>query len=78
MQGYGSKKKIKVTQDSAFTEHFILLQFLRLLFGEHSKRLFYELAIKVESTLSKRLIEKSLKMAKECTERFPQSEIYQL
>ena len=55
-----------------------MLQLLRLVFGEHSKRLFYELAIKVESTLSKRLVEKSLKMAKECTDRFPQSEIYQL
>ena len=41
MQGYGTKKKVRLSQDTYFTEYFILLQFLRLLFGEHSKRLFY-------------------------------------
>ena len=72
MQGYGPKK-VRASTNSYFVEQFVLLQILRLIFGEHSKRLFTELAIKVESTLSKRLIEKSLKMAKECTDRIPQS-----
>jgi ABC-type multidrug transport system fused ATPase/permease subunit len=77
MQGYGLKK-IRVSTSSYFAQQFVVLQFLRLIFGEHSKRLFNEMAIKVESTLSKRLIEKSLRMARECTDRIPQSEIYQL
>jgi hypothetical protein len=47
MQGYGLKKKVMLSEDSHFTEHFVMLQLLRMLFGEHSKRLFYELAIKV-------------------------------
>jgi hypothetical protein len=70
MQG-DSSKKVKYSEYSHFAKSFAVLQFLRLLFGLHSKRLFYELAIKVESTLSKRLIEKSLRMAKDCTDRFP-------
>jgi ABC-type multidrug transport system fused ATPase/permease subunit len=77
MQGYGLKN-VRVKTNSYFAEQFVLLQILRLIFGEHSKRLFNELAIKVESTLSKRLVEKSLRMARECTDRIPQSEIYQL
>ena len=63
MQGYGLKK-IRVKTDSSFAEQFVLLQLLRLIFGEHTKRLYHELAIKVESTLSKKLIEKSLRMAR--------------
>lgn len=77
MQGYGRKKPSVTASASYFTQQFMLLQFLRLIFGEHSKRLFTQLAIKVESTLSKRLVQKSLKMAKQCTDRFPQSQIYQ-
>lgn len=46
MQGYGLKK-VRVTTSSYFAQQFIVLQFLRLIFGEHSKRLFNELAIKV-------------------------------
>jgi hypothetical protein len=72
MQGYGLKK-VRVKTNSYFAEQFVLLQLLRLVFGEHAKRLFNELAIKVESTLSKRLVEKSLRMARECTDRIPQS-----
>ena len=63
MQGYGLKN-VRVKTNSYFAEQFVLLQILRLIFGEHSKRLFNELAIKVESTLSKRLVEKSLRMAR--------------
>jgi hypothetical protein len=63
MSGYGPHI-IRVETNSYFTQQFVVLQFLRLLFGEHSRRLFNELAIKVESTLSKRLIDKSLRMAR--------------
>ena len=51
---------------------------MRIFFSEHSKRLFHELAIKVESTLARKLISKSLRMAKECRDRIPDSELIQL
>jgi hypothetical protein len=47
-----------------FIFKFILIQCLRIFFSEHSKRVFHELAIKVESTLARKLISKSLRMAK--------------
>jgi hypothetical protein len=43
---------------------FIVLQICRLFFAEHSKRLFHEIAIRIESTLAKKLINKSLNIAK--------------
>lgn len=61
-----------------FLAKFIGVQFLRIFFSEHSKRLFNELAIKVESTLARKLISKSLRMAKECRDRIPESELIQL
>ena len=61
-----------------FIEKFIVIQMLRIFFSEHSKRLFYELAIKVESTLARKLVSKSLRMAKESRDRIPESEIMQL
>lgn len=72
------EKHLEESQYSDFIYVFIGVQFLRIFFSEHSKRLFHELAIKVESTLARKLISKSLRMAKECRERIPDSEIIQL
>jgi hypothetical protein len=54
------------------------LQILRIIFGEHSKRLFYELAVKVESSLSLMIVKKSLSMANEARNNVSQSEILYL
>ena len=67
------EKHLEESQYSDFLLYFIVVQFLRIFFSEHSKRLFLELAIKVESTLARKLISKSLRMAKECRDRIPDS-----
>lgn len=72
------EKHLEESESSDFIYKFILVQFLRIFFSEHSKRLFHELAIKVESTLARKLISKSLRMAKECRDRIPDSELIQL
>ena len=50
-------------QTSNFIQKFIVIQLLRIFFSEHAKRHFIELAVKVESTLARKLISKSLRMA---------------
>lgn len=67
------EKHLERREYGDFIEKFIIIQFLRIFFSEHSKRLFHELAIKVESTLARKLISKSLRMAKECRDRIPES-----
>lgn len=37
----------EISSTEILIEGFIVLQVLRIIFGEHSKRLFHELAIKV-------------------------------
>jgi hypothetical protein len=39
--------KDEISSTEILIESFIVLQLLRIIFGEHSKRLFYELAIKI-------------------------------
>ncbi len=39
--------KDEISSTELLIESFIVLQLLRIIFGEHSKRLFYELAIKI-------------------------------
>lgn len=58
-------------------EGFVVLQFLRIIFGEHSKRLFFELAIKVESSLAVLIVKKSLTISEEARAK-SQAEILQL
>ena len=72
------EKHLEESQYSDFISVFLIIQFLRIFFTEHSKRLFHELAIRVESTLARKLISKSLRMAKECRDRIPDSELIQL
>jgi ABC-type multidrug transport system fused ATPase/permease subunit len=72
------EKHLERREYGDFIEKFIIIQLLRIFFSEHSKRLFHELAIKVESTLARKLVSKSLRMAKECRDRIPESEIIQL
>lgn len=57
---------------------FIVLQLLRMVFGVHTKRLFQELALQAESTISKRLVKKALLMDPDCRKRIPETEIFQL
>jgi ABC-type multidrug transport system fused ATPase/permease subunit len=73
-----SPKSEIILASSYITEKFIILQILRMIFGNHMKRLFVELAIKIESTLSRKLIKKALMMDDNCRKRIPESEIYQL
>ena len=47
-----------------FLRTFLVVQVLRIIFGEHSKRLFKELSIKVESSIAKKLVEKSMTLAR--------------
>ena len=72
------EKHLQKRQYGDFIGKFLVIQFLRIFFGEHSKRLFHELALKVESTLARKLVSKSLRMAKESRDRIPESEIIQL
>lgn len=72
------EKHIQRREYGDFIGKFVVIQFLRIFFGEHSKRLFHELALKVESTLARKLVSKSLRMAKESRDRIPESEIIQL
>jgi len=72
------EKHLEDKQYGNFIYVFIVIQFLRIFFTAHSKRLFHELAIKVESTLARKLISKSLRMTKECRDRIPDSELIQL
>jgi hypothetical protein len=58
------EKHLERREYGDFIEKFIVIQLLRIFFSEHSKRLFHELAIKVESTLARKLVSKSLRMAK--------------
>lgn len=72
--------KNKETLQSALsiTQTYVLLQLARMIFGNHMKRLFVELALKVESTLSMKLVKKALSMDDSCRMRIPESEVYQL
>lgn len=72
------EKHLQKREYGDFIIKFVVIQFLRIFFGEHSKRLFHELALKVESTLARKLVSKSLRMAKESRDRIPESEIIQL
>jgi hypothetical protein len=56
--------KDEIRQADEFLYRFILIQTLRLFFAEHAKRLFHELAIRVESTLARKLVSKSLRIAR--------------
>lgn len=77
MHEHHSESK-EVSVASNFIRTLVAVQIIRLVFGEHSKRLFHEVAIKIESSLSKMLVTKSLKLTQQARKDIPQSEIIQL
>ena len=46
MHGHHTEKR-EVTVASDFIRTLVAVQILRMIFGEHSKRIFHELAIKI-------------------------------
>lgn len=71
-------EKSEVREASVFVRNIVGVQILRLVFGEHTRRMFYELAIKVESSLSKELVKKSLNISQKAKKDIPRSEMLQL
>ena len=71
-------EKTEVSMASNFIRTLVAVQVIRLIFGEHSKRIFHELAIKIESSLSKMLVEKSINLTEQARKDIPHSEIIQL
>ena len=68
----------EVRQAEKFIKMLVGVQVLRAIFGEHTRRLFHELAIKVESSLAKMLVVKSLNLTQKARKDIPSSEILQL
>lgn len=72
------ESKDDVAMAENFIRNLVCIQILRLIFGEHSKRLFHELAIMIESTLAKMLVCKSLRLSPQARKDIPHSELIQL
>ena len=65
------QKDASARESSELTEKFILLQILRIIFGMHMKRQFEELAIQIESTISKRIVKKAMNLDPDIKRRIP-------
>lgn len=71
-------EKSEIRKGQNFIKMLVGVQILRTIMGEHTRRLFHELAIKVESSLARMLVVKSLNLTQKARKDIPQSEILQL
>lgn len=68
----------QIEQAKMFIPIIVVIQLLRIIFYEHSHRIFHELAVTIESALARKLVEKSLYVSKDVRRDIPVSKIYQL